>query len=67
MQWHRHAYHCPYHRPKEAVKWWKKGAEQGDAGSQCNLGSMYDDGCGVKRSAKTAASWYEKGAKQGHS
>ena len=31
----------------EAIKWYRKAAEQGYASAQYNLGIMYDDGEGV--------------------
>ena len=37
----------------EAVKWYRKAAEQGYAGAQANLGVMYENGRGVKRVALT--------------
>jgi uncharacterized protein len=33
----------------EAVKWYRKAAEQGVALAQFNLGGMYDNGHGVPR------------------
>ncbi len=49
----------------EAVKWYRKAAEQGYAGSQNNLGLMYDNGEGVPQNYAEAAKWYRKAAKQG--
>jgi TPR repeat protein len=42
---------------KEAVKWYTKAAEQGDAGAQFNLGSMYRNGQGVPQNYKEAYIW----------
>ena len=46
----------------EAVRWYRKAAEQGDAAAQFNLGSMYDDGRGVAQSSSEAFKWYRKAA-----
>ncbi len=43
----------------------KKLAEQGDAGAQFDLGTLYDIGEGVPRDLKEAAKWYRKAAEQG--
>jgi TPR repeat protein len=50
---------------KEAVKWWRKAAEQGHSSAQFNLGNMYNKGQGVLRDYKEAVKWYRKAAKQG--
>lgn len=51
----------------EAVKWYRKAAEQGYANAQYNLGWCYDLGRGVARDYVEAAKWYRKAAAQGHS
>ena len=51
---------------EEAVKWYRKAAEQGDAGGQANLGVMYEKGRGVPQSDEEAVKWYRKAAEQGH-
>ena len=33
----------------EAVRWYRRAAEQGSAQAQNNLGIMYDEGRGVRR------------------
>lgn len=40
-------------------------AEQGDANAQYNLGTMYDNGEGVREDDEEAAKWYRKAAEQG--
>ncbi len=50
---------------KEAVKWYRKAAEQGDSSTQVDLGLMYYEGRGVKQDFKEAAKWFRKAAKQG--
>ena len=50
---------------KEAVKWFRKAAEQGYAAAQYNLGAMYDSGQGVLKNDKEAVKWYRKAAEQG--
>ena len=42
---------------REAVKWYRKAAEQGDASAQNNLGVMYADGAGVLQDYVTAYAW----------
>ena len=51
---------------KEAVKWYRKAAEQGYANAQCNLAECYYYGNGVARDDKEAVKWYRKAAEQGH-
>jgi TPR repeat protein len=44
----------------EAVKWYAKAAEQGDAKAQFDLGRMYDNGEGVEQDKAEAVKWYAK-------
>ena len=50
----------------EAVKWYRKSAEQGDASAQYNLGVKYDNGRGVAKDEAEAVKWYRKAAEQGY-
>ena len=50
----------------EAVKWYRKAAEQGHAAAQNNLGAMYANGQGVARSDAEAVKWFRKAAEQGY-
>lgn len=50
----------------EAVKWYRRAAEQGNAAAQFNLGWMYDDGRGVPEDHAEAVKWYRRAAKQGN-
>ena len=50
----------------EAVKWYRKSAEQGYAVGQYNLGAMYDNGYGVTQDYNEAVKWYRKSAEQGN-
>ncbi len=50
---------------KEAVKWWKKAADQGLKGAQSSLGFYYEKGIGVEKDAKEAVRWYKLAAQQG--
>ena len=43
---------------EEAVKWFRKAAEQGDADAQHNLGKVYHTGEGVLKDHVAAYSWY---------
>ena len=50
----------------EALKWYRKAAEQGDPGAQFNLGNMYADGRAVTKDEAEAVKWYRKAADQGY-
>ena len=50
---------------EEAVKWYRKAAEQGYAGAQNDLGLCYKNGYGVEKNAAKAVEWYRKAAEQG--
>ena len=50
---------------KQAVKWWRKAAEQGHAKAQFDIGLMYARGQGVIKGYKQAAKWMHQAAKQG--
>jgi len=50
----------------EAVRWYRKAANQGDAIAQYNYGAMYDNGEGVAQDYTEAAQWYRKAADQDH-
>ena len=58
----------PYndHDKIEAVKWYRKAAEQNYAPAQCNLGSCYDHGDGVTWDKAEAVKWYRKAAEQNY-
>ena len=49
----------------EAVKWYRKAAEQGQAEAQFTLGLFYYCGNGVKQDYTEAVKWYRKAAEQG--
>ena len=50
---------------KEAFKWIKMAAEQGDAAAQTDLGVMYSRGEGVPQDYIEAVKWYYRAAEQG--
>ena len=50
---------------EQAVYWFRKAAEQGNAKAQNNLGWCYGNGRGVEKDYKQAVYWYHKSAKQG--
>ena len=50
----------------EAVKWYRKAAEQGYANAQNNLGNCYYYGRGVTQDYYEAVKWYRKAAEQGN-
>ena len=49
---------------KEAVKWYRKAAEQGEAEAQYQLGISLLNGKGTAKNPKEAADWFEKAAEQ---
>ena len=49
----------------EAVKWFRKAAEQSHADAQYNLGVCYRDGQGVAQDDAEAVKWWLKAAEQG--
>ena len=49
----------------EAVRWYTRAAEQGNAGAQFNLGVSYDNGQGVLQNHAEAVKWYRLAADQG--
>lgn len=53
-------------RYPEALAWYRKAAEQGDAKAQGNLGAFYFNGIGVKKDPAQAVVWYRKAAEQGN-
>ena len=50
----------------EAVKWYRKSADQGFSTAQHNLGYMYRHGKGVTENNEEALKWYRKSAEQGN-
>jgi TPR repeat protein len=52
--------------PVEAVKWYRKAAEQNYAKAQYNLGLCYEHGNGVAANRLEAAKWYRKAAEQNY-
>ncbi len=48
----------------EAVKWYRKAAEQEYARAQSGLGYMYSNGRGVEKDEVEAVKWYRKAAEQ---
>lgn len=51
----------------EAVRWYRRAAEQGHVGAQFNLSSLYLGGEGVPENAAEAHMWCRRAAEQGHS
>ena len=49
----------------EAVKWYRKAAEQGYASAQHNLGVCYANGEGVTQDDVEAVKWFRRAAEQG--
>ncbi len=51
--------------PAEAVRWYRKAADQGQREAQASLGFAYLQGEGVAKDETQAAFWYRKAAEQG--
>ena len=51
--------------PKEALMWYRKAADQGDAQAEFNVGAMYASGAGVEPDQSEAFKWYQKSAEHG--
>ena len=49
----------------EALKWYRKAADQGNADAQAMVGAFYYLGKGVPKDAAEAHKWYRKAADQG--
>ncbi len=50
----------------EAVRWFRKAADQGNARGQYLLGVSYANGEGAAKDEGEAVKWYRKAAEQGH-
>ena len=50
----------------EALRWWRKAADQGYIKAEFRLGVAYDLGDGVPKDEAEAARWYRKAADQGY-
>jgi len=50
----------------EAVKWYKRAADAGDANAQNNLGVCYAKGAGVAVNKAEAVKWWKRAAAAGH-
>jgi uncharacterized protein len=50
----------------EAVKWYRKAAELGEAEAQVNLGTMFSEGQGATRNYIEAYVWFSRSAAQGN-
>lgn len=51
---------------REAVRWYRQAAEQGNADAQYNLGLAYANGEGVPQNDREAVKWYRRAADQGN-
>ena len=50
----------------EAVKWYRKAADQGHVDAQYNLGIYHAIGIGIAKDSAEAAKWFRRAAEQGH-
>ena len=50
----------------EAIAWYRRSAEQGNAVAQSHLGLMYANGRGVPQDDAEAIAWYRRAAEQGN-
>ncbi len=51
---------------REAAKWYRAAAAQGNAAAMYNLGLLYEEGRGVAVNANEAIAWYRKAADLGN-
>ena len=51
---------------RQAVMWFRKSAEQGDAYGQHSLGAMYVNGQGATKDFSQAVQWFRRAAQQGY-
>ena len=49
----------------EAVKWYRKAAEQGHANAMSWMGYFFENGKGVTKDLQEAIRWYKLGAEKG--
>jgi TPR repeat protein len=54
------------HDYAEAMRWYRKAADQGNAAAQTNIGYLYYRGWGVAQDYAEAMRWYRKAADQGN-
>ena len=52
--------------PAEAIKWYRKAAEQNYAPAQYSMAAIYREGLGVQPNIQEAVKWYEKAAENGY-
>ena len=52
---------------REAIRWFRRSADQGNSYGQADLGWMYENGRGVQRDRVEAVRWYRRAAEQGNS
>jgi len=50
----------------EALKWYKKAADQGNVDAQTRIGFMYSHGQGVKKDYVEAVKWFREASEQGN-
>ena len=50
----------------EAMRWYRKAADQGDTGGQYAVGVLYENGWGVRRNLEQAIQWWRKAAEAGN-
>jgi hypothetical protein len=52
--------------PKEAVRWFQRAADQGDAPSEYALSVLYDRGIAVDRDPRKSAYWLDRATQHGY-
>ena len=50
----------------EALRYWRKASEAGDARADYLIGALFEDGQGVLRDVVEAAAWFRRAADRGH-
>jgi uncharacterized protein len=51
---------------REAIKWYRRGADRGSATAQHSLGLMYAGGIGIRQDLAESARWFRRAAIQGN-
>ena len=59
-------FHHSEHKDAEAVYWWRKGADRGDADCMHLMGLSYHHGEGAEKDMRKAFEWLEKASELGH-
>jgi TPR repeat protein len=51
---------------KQAIKWYKSAANNGDSTAQYKLAKLYQNGSGIEKNIRIAINWYKHAAIKNH-